>query len=185
MKQTILFLLAALLCVSLLACKAEPKQAEASPTPTQVPATDAPTEKPTEAPSATPTATPIATPTATPTAAPTDAPTATPTAKPTAKPTATAQPTIAPTMEPAEVTYWIKCVDQNGDAVARVTVTVCNDTICAPVRTGDSGSASYTGSPYAYEIHVVSVPDGYTISGSDTVTAPMWGGTVTFTFTKA
>lgn len=135
--------------------------------------TEAPTEKPTEAPTAAPTVTPSEEPTAAPTEVPTEAPTKKPTSVP------------AYTPEPTEAAYVVRCTDQNGNPVSGVVITFCTESICAPVRTQEGGTANFKGEPYPYEVHVASVPSGYTLSVSDTLTAPHWGGSLSFTFVKA
>ena len=75
-------------------------------------------------------------------------------------------------------------MDQNNDPVEGVTITLCDDTSCLPLHSGSSGTASYTGRPYAYEAHVVSVPEGYSLNGSDLATCSLSGGRIVFHFTK-
>ncbi len=181
-KALILLVIVLMLSLTAMACSvsSDGEKTAVMSEPSTAPSAE-PTEALTEKPSEAPTEKPTATPSEVPTAVPTEKPTETPTKKPTEKPTSV--PVYTP--EPTEAAYVVRCTDQNGNPVSGVVITFCTDSICAPVRTQEGGTASFKGVPYPYEVHVASVPSGYTLSGSDTLTAPHWGGSLSFTFVKA
>ena len=80
--------------------------------------------------------------------------------------------------------YVVKVVDQNGDAVAAATVQFCTDKQCSLAKSDDKGVATFTGDPYAYEAHVLKVPEGYSCAESETVTFDAKGGEFTIAVTK-
>ena len=80
--------------------------------------------------------------------------------------------------------YTFKCVDENGNAVAKVKVQACTDTLC---RTGDSdadGIVTFTGDTDSYEVHVLKVPDGYEYTGEDEFTVSGKGSVTEITFSR-
>lgn len=84
-----------------------------------------------------------------------------------------------------EATYTLRFVDANGAPVAGVMVNICSDTFCfAPAVTGTDGVATFTGAPYAYEVHVLHAPTGYQWDDTQTITLPAAGGEVVLTLNR-
>ena len=86
---------------------------------------------------------------------------------------------------PQEATYTLRFVDADGAPVAGVMVNICSDTFCfAPAVTGTDGVATFTGAPYAYEVHVLHAPAGYQWDDAQTVVLPAAGGETMLTLSK-
>ena len=86
---------------------------------------------------------------------------------------------------PQEATYTLRFVDADGAPVAGVMVNICSDTFCfAPAVTGTDGVATFTGAPYAYEVHVLHAPTGYQWDDAQTITLPAAGGEVVLSLSK-
>lgn len=86
---------------------------------------------------------------------------------------------------PDEATYTLRFVDQSGTPVTGAMVNICSDTFCfAPVVTAANGLASFTGAPYAYEVHVLHVPDGYALDDGQALILSPAGGETVLTLTK-
>ena len=80
--------------------------------------------------------------------------------------------------------YTLKFVDQNGDAVSGVTAQVCKDDVCMLYTSDDAGVCSFELEPFAYEIHILKLPEGYSGDTETITTAPEKGGELSFTLTK-
>lgn len=86
---------------------------------------------------------------------------------------------------PQEATYALRFVDADGAPVAGVMVNICSDTFCfAPTVTGTDGVATFTGAPYAYEVHVLHAPTGYQWDVAQTVVLPAAGGETVLSLSK-
>lgn len=86
---------------------------------------------------------------------------------------------------PQEATYTLRFVDADGAPVAGVMVNICSDTFCfAPAVTRTDGVATFTGAPYAYEVHVLHAPTGYQWDAAQTITLPAAGGEVVLTLSR-
>ena len=84
-----------------------------------------------------------------------------------------------------EATYTLRFVDADGAPVAGVMVNICSDTFCfAPTVTGTDGVATFTGAPYAYEVHVLHAPTGYQWDDTQTITLPAAGSEVVLTLSR-
>lgn len=83
-----------------------------------------------------------------------------------------------------QVDYLFRCVDQSGNPVAGVMLQVCDDKTCQVLITDAEGVCKLTAAPYAWEVHVLKAPDGYSIASTDIVLAPVDGGELVFTLTK-
>lgn len=79
--------------------------------------------------------------------------------------------------------YTLKCVDQNNNPVAGVMMQVCDDETCQVLMTDENGVCTFTAAPYAWEIHILRAPDGFTADSTDVVYAPVAGGEMVFTLT--
>ena len=90
--------------------------------------------------------------------------------------------------EAAEVasasTYTLKCIDQDGNPVAGVMMQVCDAETCQVCTTDENGVYEFTTAPYAWEVHVLKAPEGYTADSTEVVQAPVEGGEMVFTLTK-
>ncbi|MBQ7139308.1 MAG: TlpA family protein disulfide reductase [Clostridia bacterium] len=82
------------------------------------------------------------------------------------------------------VVYAIKCIDQDGVAIAGAMIQVCSEEICQVYMTGADGTATFEADAYPWEIHVLQAPDGYTADPSQVVIAPVEGGEVTIELMK-
>ena len=86
-----------------------------------------------------------------------------------------------------EAQYVVKYVDQHGDPVPGVMFQVCNEELCQVLVTDANGECAFTLAPYAWEIHTLMVPTGYTGDTGDTATityAPVAGGEMVFELVK-
>lgn len=86
--------------------------------------------------------------------------------------------------EDAIVTYILQCVDQDGHPVAGALLQICDEETCQVVTTDENGSYAFTSAEYAWEIHVLRAPEGYTTDSAEAVIAPAEGGAVRISFTK-
>lgn len=80
--------------------------------------------------------------------------------------------------------YLLLCVDQDGQPVPGAMLQICNDSTCEVVTTDENGSYAFSAGSYAWEIHVLRAPAGYTADTTDVVIAPAEGGELVFTFTR-
>ncbi len=83
-----------------------------------------------------------------------------------------------------ESTYTITYVDQNGDPVPGVTVQACDDATCVLYTTDDQGVVTFTAQPYAWEIHTLRLPEGYTGDTEVVIPMPVEGGELTVEVVK-
>ncbi len=84
-----------------------------------------------------------------------------------------------------DVTYTLRCEDENGERVAGVTLQVCNDSTCSIYVTDANGECVLTLPADEYEIHILKAPEGYTFDSEAVVTAPIEGGEVTLSLKTA
>lgn len=84
----------------------------------------------------------------------------------------------------AEADYTFRCVDQNGKPVAGVMLQVCDEDICQVLVSDAEGLCEFSGAPYAWAVHILKAPDGYTPDSTDVVLAPVEGGELVFTLTR-
>lgn len=81
--------------------------------------------------------------------------------------------------------YTLTVVDQNGDAVANTMLQVCDAETCDVFPTDENGIAAFAKAPYAYEVHVLMLPEGYTYEGEDPIVLEEAGCELTIKVTKA
>jgi len=94
------------------------------------------------------------------------------------------QPAVREDAELTEAVYTVKYVDQNGAPVAGVMCQVCDETTCQVFVSDENGVCEFTLAPYEWEIHTLSIPEGYE-GDTETVTiAPIAGGEMVFTLTS-
>lgn len=79
--------------------------------------------------------------------------------------------------------YAITVTNEQGDPVEGVALQICDDSTCMVVNTDKDGKAAHTGAPYAYEVHVLKVPEGYA-EDAETYTLPAEGGALTIVLKK-
>ena len=99
----------------------------------------------------------------------------------------TAAEDAAPTIEAAlndTATYVLKCVDQDGNPVPGVMLQICDDSTCMVYTSDENGLYTFTGAAYAWEIHILRAPTGYTADTAEAVVAPAAGGEITLTLTR-
>jgi len=97
----------------------------------------------------------------------------------------------APTDAPADApegyaSYTINVVDEAGAPVVGAMMQVCDASTCTVMPTDENGQVIFQQTAYAYEIHVLTLPAGYTVEeGNDSAVMPVEGGELTFTVKKA
>lgn len=84
-----------------------------------------------------------------------------------------------------DAAYIFRCVDENGERIPGVTLQVCNDSVCSVYVTDANGECVLTLAADNYEIHVLKAPEGYTFDSETIIEAPIEGGEVTITLTRA
>ena len=84
-----------------------------------------------------------------------------------------------------DVVYTLRCVDENGARIAGVTLQVCNASTCSIYTTDANGECVLTLPSDNYEIHILKAPEGYTFDSENVITAPLEGGEITFSLTRA
>ncbi len=80
--------------------------------------------------------------------------------------------------------YAVRFIDQNGDPVPGCIVNFCTDTFCMPVVADETGTARFTGEPYAYHLQVLKVPAGYAFDTAQEFWTEENGGEITITVAK-
>lgn len=80
--------------------------------------------------------------------------------------------------------YAISVVDQNGDPVPEVMVQVCNDETCMVYTTDEAGVCEFELEPFAYEIHLLKLPDGYEGDTETITVVPEEGCELAFEVTR-
>ena len=84
----------------------------------------------------------------------------------------------------APVDYTVRYTDQNGKAVPGVMLQVCDDSICQIYTSDENGECHFSLPPYAYELHTLKLPDGYTGDTESVTYASIEGGELEFKLTK-
>lgn len=84
----------------------------------------------------------------------------------------------------ADQTYAVRFIDPNGDPVPGCIVNFCTDTFCMPVVADETGTARFTGAPYAYHLQVLSVPAGFAFDTAQEFWTEETGGEITITVDK-
>ncbi len=82
---------------------------------------------------------------------------------------------LAPSAE-----YCVRFTDEQGNAVPGVMLQVCDESLCQVFTSDEKGECSFALPPYAYELHILSLPKGYGIDSEAPTTAPAEGGEVHF-----
>lgn len=84
-----------------------------------------------------------------------------------------------------DVTYTIRCVDENGERVPGVTLQICNDSTCSVYVSDANGECVLTLPSDNYEIHILKAPDGFTFDSEAVIEAPVEGGEITISLKHA
>lgn len=79
--------------------------------------------------------------------------------------------------------YAVSVVDQNGDPVPGVMIQVCNDETCMVYTTDEAGACEFELEPFAYEVHLLKLPEGYEGDTETITVAPEEGGELAFEVT--
>jgi len=80
--------------------------------------------------------------------------------------------------------YVLKCIDQDGNPVPGVMMQVCNESTCQVFISDANGVCEFTNPAFAWEVHILMAPEGYTADSTDVILAPIEGGEMVFTLTK-
>ncbi len=86
--------------------------------------------------------------------------------------------------EGVEAYYTLRFVDQNGEPVPGVLANVCDANTCAPMQADANGVLEFSNVPYAYDIHVLKVPDGYVRDAAQSWQTAPEGGELVIILTK-
>jgi len=81
------------------------------------------------------------------------------------------------------IAYTLRFVDENGQGVAGVMANICSDELCMPMISDENGVVTFENLPYAYDVHILMAPEGYTYS-QEGVILPLTGGEMVFTLQK-
>ena len=86
--------------------------------------------------------------------------------------------------EDGKAIYTLKFTDQDGNPVSGVMAQVCDEDMCVVYTSDENGECTFELEPYAYEIHLLKLPEGYS-GDTETITyAPVNGGEIQFSLTK-
>ncbi len=91
---------------------------------------------------------------------------------------AIAKPQVEVEIPDGSARYVVKFVDQNGDPVANVMAQICDAQTCEVLPSDANGTVQYVKPAYAYEIHVLMAPEGYTFDMEAVYTMPPEGGEI-------
>lgn len=80
--------------------------------------------------------------------------------------------------------YKLKCIDQDGKPVVGVMLQVCDEETCQVLVSDTNGICEFVAAPYAWEVHILKAPDGYSADITEVVLAPVEGGEMVFTLTS-
>ena len=87
--------------------------------------------------------------------------------------------------DPSLSTYTVYCYGAEGyEDVTGVVVTFCTDTTCVPVTSADQGAAIFLGTPVKYHVKIMTVPEGWQLSGSAEWDTELYGQIFWVPFTK-
>ena len=87
--------------------------------------------------------------------------------------------------DPSRSTYTVYCYGAEGyEDVTGVVVTFCTDTTCVPVTSADQGAAIFRGTPAKYHVKIMTVPEGWQLSGSAEWDTELYGQIFWVPFTK-
>lgn len=85
---------------------------------------------------------------------------------------------------PESAAYTITFTDQHGAPVSGVMAQVCNDDTCMVYTSDTNGICAFELAPYAYEMHILKLPEGYSGDTETIVTLHENGGKITISLSK-
>ncbi len=85
---------------------------------------------------------------------------------------------------PAESEYILRCVDESGAAVPGVMLQVCDESLCQVYTSDENGECRFSLPPYAYEVHILVLPEGYSGDSESVTLLPAQGGETEFVLKK-
>ncbi|MBQ8202292.1 MAG: TlpA family protein disulfide reductase [Clostridia bacterium] len=77
--------------------------------------------------------------------------------------------------------YTLTFMDQDGEPVAGVIANVCDESSCIPMTSNAAGVIEFENVPYAYDVHVIKIPDGYEFDMTQAFKTEADGGETVFT----
>jgi len=83
----------------------------------------------------------------------------------------------------SDVDYTVFFTDGEGGGVPGVMLQVCDESMCQVFTSDENGRCSFTLPPYPYELHILSLPEGWSAE-SDSAVAPAEGGMLSFVLSK-
>ncbi len=87
--------------------------------------------------------------------------------------------------DPSRSTYTVYCYGAEGyEDVTGVVITFCTDTTCVPVTSAEEGAAIFHGPPARYHVKILSVPEGWALSGDAEWDTEPYGQIFWVPFTK-
>lgn len=75
-----------------------------------------------------------------------------------------------------EAAYTITFIDQQGEFIPGVTVSICDETTCEIMTSDENGVVTFSAEPYAWEVHVLKAPDGCSFDADAVWTLDAQGG---------
>ena len=85
---------------------------------------------------------------------------------------------------PAEATYTIVFADETGARLPGVIANVCDEELCIPMFSDANGAVTFTMAPKAYDIHVISAPEGIAFDPNQGYKTSETGGEMTITLPR-
>lgn len=76
----------------------------------------------------------------------------------------------------ASAHYTITFIDQQGEFIPGVTISICDETTCEIRTSDDNGAVAFNAAPYAWEIHVLKAPEGCAFDADAVWTLDARGG---------
>lgn len=81
-----------------------------------------------------------------------------------------------PDMTAGQALYTLTFIDQQGEAIPGVKITVCDPDTCEVMSADENGVISFAAEPYAWEVHVISAPEGCSFDADAVWTLSPEGG---------
>lgn len=76
----------------------------------------------------------------------------------------------------ASADYTVTFIDQQGEFIPGVTVSICDETTCEIKTSDENGVVAFSAAPYAWEIHVLKAPEGCAFDADAVWTLDAQGG---------
>lgn len=97
---------------------------------------------------------------------------------------AIAEPPAAAEVPEGYAEYAVYFLDQDGNPVANVMAQVCDAETCQVMPSDENGAVVAVLPSYAYEIHALTAPEGYTVDTEKIYVMPIEGGEIVIPVTK-